>query len=80
MPQKHYTPRYDCRYMQHDSWVCPAFRCLHAVWKRGRGSGIHYSMSDIEGREKVEMVCADCRWCPMHAVAQLTVQKTAVAI
>jgi len=48
--------------------------------EKGEGSGTNYSMNDIEGGETVEMMCADCRWCPMHVVAQLTVQKTAVAI
>ena len=31
----------------------PSFPSL-AVWKSGRGAGIIYHVSDVEGREKVE--------------------------
>ena len=35
------------------SQVPPIFLLL-AVWKSGRGPGIFYRVSDVEGREKVE--------------------------
>ena len=40
------------------TWIAsfpgPAQLPLLAVWKSGRGPGIFYHVSDVEGREKVE--------------------------